>query len=111
LEISTKTLQLTLATLTQLLEDHRVTQVKAAQPIQPEKRKLTPTQQEKAIQFLQSPDLLQRTNDLIGQTGVVGEETNRLLMYLIFTSRLREQPLHVISLGASGTGKPICKRK
>jgi hypothetical protein len=82
LEISTKTLQLTLATLTQLLEDHRVTQVKAAQPIQPEKRKLTPTQQEKAIQFLQSPDLLQRTNDLIGQTGVVGEETNRLLELL-----------------------------
>ena len=26
-------------------------------------------------------------------------------MYLIFTSRKREQPLHVISLGSSGTGK------
>lgn len=26
-------------------------------------------------------------------------------MYLVFTSRKREEPLHVISLGSSGTGK------
>lgn len=26
-------------------------------------------------------------------------------MYLIFSSRKREQPLHIISLGSSGTGK------
>ena len=111
LEISTKILQLILVELTQLLEDHRVAQLKAAQPIQPEKRKLTPAQREQAINFLQSPDLLQRTNDLIGQTGMVGEETNRLLMYLIFTSRLREYPLHVISLGSSGTGKTYLQEK
>ena len=111
LEISTKILQLILVELTQLLEDHRVAQLKAAQPIEPTKRKLTPAQREKAIKFLQSPDLLKRTNDLIGQTGMVGEETNRLLMYLIFTSRLREHPLHVISLGSSGTGKTYLQEK
>ena len=32
-------------------------------------------------------------------------------MYLIFTSRLREQPLHIISLGASGTGKTYLQEK
>lgn len=39
------------------------------------------------MQFLQQPDLLQRTNDIIGKSGMVGEELNRLIMYLIFTSR------------------------
>ena len=32
-------------------------------------------------------------------------------MYLVFTSRLRQQPLHVISLGASGTGKTYLQEK
>jgi len=32
-------------------------------------------------------------------------------MYLIYTSRLREQPLHIISLGASGTGKTYLQEK
>lgn len=32
-------------------------------------------------------------------------------MYLIFTSRLREQPLHIISLGGSGTGKTYLQEK
>ena len=51
------------------------------------------------------------TNNLIGKTGLVGEENNRLLMFLVFTSRLREQPLHIISLGASGTGKTYLQEK
>jgi hypothetical protein len=42
---------------------------------------------------------------------MIGEENNRLLMYLVFTSRLREQPLHIISLGGSGTGKTYLQEK
>lgn len=42
---------------------------------------------------------------------MIGEEVNRLLMYTIFTSRQREQPLHVISLGSSGTGKTHLQEK
>ena len=55
--------------------------------------------------------MLNRTNELIGKSGVIGEETNRLLMYLIFTSRKREHPLHVISLGNSGIGKTYLQEK
>ena len=54
---------------------------------------------------------MERTNQDIGRTGMVGEENNRLLMYLVFTSRLREQPLHIISLGSSGTGKTYLQEK
>lgn len=36
---------------------------------------------------------------------------NRLLIFVIFTSRKREQPLHVIGLGSSGTGKTHLQEK
>jgi hypothetical protein len=48
---------------------------------------------------------------MIGNSGVIGEETNRLLMYLIFTSRKGEHPLHIISLGNSGIGKTYLQEK
>jgi len=54
---------------------------------------------------------MERTKEDIGKSGVIGEENNRLLMYLIFTSRKREQPLHVVSLGASGMGKTHLQEK
>jgi Holliday junction resolvasome RuvABC ATP-dependent DNA helicase subunit len=72
---------------------------------------LSNEERDEAIQFLEQKDLLQRTNELIGKSGVIGEETNRLLMYLIFTSRKREHPLHVISLGNSGIGKTYLQEK
>ena len=54
---------------------------------------------------------MERTREDIGKAGVIGEETNRILMYLIFTSRKRETPLHVISLGSSGIGKTHLQEK
>jgi len=69
------------------LEQYRLTQLDKQ-----ETRKenlLSKEEREEAIQFLEKLDLLNRTNELIGKSGVIGEETNRLLMYLIFTSRKR----------------------
>ncbi|MEM6644517.1 MAG: hypothetical protein AAF616_16175 [Bacteroidota bacterium] len=60
---------------------------------------------------MKSTSLLENTNELIGQSGVVGEEVNRLIMFLIFTSRKRPQPLHIVSLGSSGTGKTHLQEK
>jgi hypothetical protein len=42
---------------------------------------------------------------------MIGEVNNRLLMYLIFTCRKQPQPLHIVSLGASGTGKTHLQEK
>ncbi|MGL4283610.1 MAG: hypothetical protein ACRCSI_08350, partial [Eubacterium aggregans] len=66
---------------------------------------------EEAANFLKSPCLLQATNDLIGKSGVVGEEENRLIMYIIFINRKREKPLHIISFGSSGAGKSHLQEK
>jgi len=48
---------------------------------------------------------------IIGASGVLGESVNRLLMYLIFTSRKTTNPLHCISLGSSGSGKTHLQSK
>ncbi len=79
--------------------------------VKPTRRILTAQRRKAALNYLKQPNLLNRTNEDLGKTGVIGEEVNRLLMYLIFTSRLREQPLHIISLGASGTGKTYLQEK
>lgn len=68
-------------------------------------RQLSDEEKEEAQLFLQSTDLLQKTNDYIGKSGVIGEEQNRIIMYLVFTSRKMEKPLHIISFGSSGMGK------
>ena len=111
LELGTKEVQTALYNLIGELENYRLQQIEVNAPEVVKKRRLTEKQKQDAIQFLKSENLLQKTNELIGLTGLVGEENNRLLMYLIFTSRLREQPLHIISLGASGTGKTYLQEK
>ncbi len=111
LELGTREVQHTLYTLITALENYRLQQMQVNAPEVVSKRELTLERKQKAINFLKSPNLLQNTNTLIGQTGMVGEVNNRLLMYLVFTSRLREQPLHIISLGASGTGKTYLQEK
>jgi len=104
LETGTSIIEASLYELIGLLEEYRLEQLKAMDT-QPETKQLTEQEKNEALQLLQSKNLLEETNDLIGQSGIIGEETNRLIMYLIFSSRKREQPLHIISLGSSGTGK------
>jgi predicted DNA-binding protein len=61
--------------------------------------------------FLKQQQLLKITNDCIGKSGVIGEEVNRLIMYLVFTSRKTNRPLHIISFGSSGVGKSHLQEK
>lgn len=109
LEIGSIALTKAIAAITSQLEEYRLKQLDKHEARK--EKVLTSQEREDAIRFLEQKDLLQRTNDLIGKSGVIGEEKNRLLMYLIFTSRKREHPLHVISLGSSGTGKSHLQEK
>ncbi|MFT6335930.1 MAG: DNA primase [Halioglobus sp.] len=111
LEIGSTKVHEALLQLTELIEDYRREQIEANKVKEPEKRILTEIEKGKALKFLKSKNLLKRTNQAIGKSGVIGEENNRLLMYLVFTSRLRQQPLHIVSLGGSGTGKTYLQEK
>ena len=111
LNLSTKEIDTGVSSLVDHLEQYRLSYIEKRKSKQQKPREVTKEQKEAAITYLKAADLLERTNLDIGRSGVIGEETNRLLMYLVFTSRLRQEPLHIISLGASGTGKTYLQEK
>ena len=111
LELGTREVGHTIEELINKLEKYRADLIAAQKPLKPEKRELTSLRERKAIDFLKKVGLLKLTNHLIGESGVVGEKMNRLLMWLVFTSRLMSQPLHLVCLGASGTGKTYLQER
>ena len=110
--LSTAYIQRAVGELTNLVEEYRLNAIdnnklKAinAKPV------LSKEEVQEAEAFLKELNLLKRTNELIGKSGVIGEEANRLIMYLVFTSRKTNRPLHIISFGSSGVGKSHLQEK
>jgi len=111
LEVSVMQTTKDLAEITNQLELYRLQLLEQREQRQEAKKILSAPQREEAIKFLQQKNLLQKTGELIGRSGIVGEELNRIIMYLIFTSRKTTRPLHIISMGSSGTGKSHLQEK
>lgn len=112
LEIGTTIVRRDLDALTNELETYRLQEVtKTVESQKPKVKSMTEKELKEAKEFLQTQNLIESTQHLIGKSGVIGEETNRLLMYLIFTSRKTNNPLHCISLGSSGAGKTHLQSK
>lgn len=112
LEVGVTAVSKDLSDITNELERYRLQQIEERQKDEGVRQKvLTGTERNAAIEFLQSKNLLQQTNDMIGRSGIVGEELNRLIMWLIYTSRKTAKPLHIISMGSSGTGKSHLQEK
>ena len=111
LEIGTSVAASALQDLTDELESYRLEEIESQNQIEDKRKLLSPQEIKAAKQYLSAPNLMERTREDICKAGVIGEEMNRLLMYLIFTSRKRDSPLHVISLGNSGIGKTHLQEK
>lgn len=60
---------------------------------------------QECIKFGKQANLLQKINDLIGKSGIVGEEKNRLFLFAIASSFQMSKTLHVVVQGSSGSGK------
>jgi len=97
--------------LTAALENYRSERLEAMKPAQAEKKQLSEAERKIALQYLKAPGLLGRTRQAIAASGVVGEEVNSLIAYLVYTSRKRHNPLHLMCLGPSGTGKTWLQEK
>jgi DNA primase len=104
LDIPTQAATQTIAALTSELESYRARRMESLQPRAEERVQLTPAQRQAAIQYLKQANLLERTGEDIGRSGIVGEETNRLIAWLVYSSRKLPVPLHLLFLGSSGTG-------
>lgn len=111
LEVGTSIIRRSLQQLINLLEQHRLELLAKENEEDVFEYQLTKKERRQAIDILKSEKLMEKTNKLIGASGVIGEETNRLLMYLIFTSRKTASPLQCISYGKSGSGKTHLQSK
>ena len=92
-----------LMTFTGLLEDYRENHRESKS----EKPKITIPEATitQCINFLRMSDLLDILNEKIGQSGIVGEESNRLFLFLIALSYKMPFTLHALIQGSSGSGK------
>lgn len=68
-------------------------------------KSMSPQQQKEALDFLKQQNLLEKLNEKLALTGIVGEENNRLFLLLIALSHITEKPLHALVQGTSGSGK------
>lgn len=110
-DTSTQATMQTIAALTQALESYRAARIEHLQAKIPVKAELTPAEIAAAIQEWKTPQLLQRINQLIGDSGIVGEPVNRLIAFIVYTSRKLQHPLHLMLLGSSGSGKTYLQEK
>jgi DNA primase len=111
LEVSTQATTQTFIQLITELENHRIKKIEALQPKEKAVNEMTAAARQTAVNELKKPKLLQRTSQLLQQCGIIGEETNSLIAYLIYTKRKQEVPLHVMFLGSSGSGKTYLQER
>lgn len=98
-------LQLDLEALTNLLESHREKTTGKEGKATAATLQIPPHLEIKCKEFLSKQNLIKRLNDLVGQAGVVGEETNRIFLFGIASSFKMPETLHALIQGSSGSGK------
>ncbi len=102
------TLETDLIRLTDLLEVYREELFEAEiNPIaeQYSAKELTPKASENAVAFLSKPNLLNNIDALLEQSGIIGEEDNRLMLFVIASTYKMPNLLHSLIQGTSGEGK------
>jgi DNA primase catalytic core len=93
------------------LETYRNSKLESIKPKKEERPTLSEAQKREALDYLKKDKLIHRTLQDIIKTGIVGEQINSMIAYLTYTSRKREKPLHLMCLGASGTGKTYLQER
>ena len=111
LELGSSISAKTISEMTGKLEQYRQEQMELLKPKKVEKRSMSEAEKQEAITYLKDPKLLRNTLNDIATSGIVGEQNNSLIAYLAYTSRKRKKPLHIMCLGASGTGKTYLQEK
>lgn len=105
LEIGTAVIAASLSELTNELESYRLVKIKEQQAEIPQTKPLTETEKQTAKENLQVENLLQQTLEDLQHTGIQGEAENAVILLMAMSSRKLHDPLSVICLAKSGTGK------
>lgn len=106
LELRPELMERDLVELTDALEQYREQRQREQDaPQQQTQVTISTREQNEALALLRHAELFRELHRLIGESGVVGEEQNRLLAFCCCSSYKSGRPLHLISQGASGQGK------
>jgi len=106
LDVRADLVELDLHYLTDLLEEYRDGMYEKGQTrLGAGEQRMDPGMVARCRKLLLGPDLMGRLNQLIGQSGVVGEQTNRLFLFIIATSYKMPDTLHALIQGSTGSGK------
>lgn len=105
LGLSKESIEGDLHDLMALLEQYQVEEMEKKTAPKSTKIKVEAATATKCIEFLKSKDLIKRLNDGIGKAGIIGEETNRILLFIIASSYKMPDTLHALIQGSSGSGK------
>jgi hypothetical protein len=69
-------------------------------------KELKEEERAKALEYLKDPNLFQNVSqDIARAGGVIGEETNKMMLYLAATSRKFKRPISLVIFGKSSSGK------
>lgn len=88
----------------EVIERHREKKEEQKKRIKPE---LTDYQKDVGLRVLTNPKLIEEIDQDFTKLGYVREFKNKILLYLIMTSRLMDNPLHGILISRSGAGKSL----
>jgi len=91
--------------LTELLENHIQKELHQNSEEDKPLQVLTIKERTELESFAKKPKLIKRLNELLGQTGIVGEERNRIFLLIIAISHKMPETLHALIQGSSGSGK------
>jgi hypothetical protein len=73
---------------------------------------MTDKEKKAALSYLKKqPHILKDIMTATDKIGIVGEKTNRLMVYLVFTSRIMQNPLSLTIKGESSSGKSYVAMK
>jgi DNA primase len=87
------------------LEQKREVQKMEQQESEIKEKPLNTYEIEQCVNFGKEKGLINNLNNLIGHSGIVGEEKNRLFLFCIASSHKMKKTLHVVVQGSSGSGK------
>jgi predicted transcriptional regulator len=92
--------------LTDLLDQHREKQLEVEHGQKNKTVNLLPPEKEReAIDFLNQPNVIDNIDKLIATSGIVGEENNRKMVFIIASTYKMPNTLHGLVQGTSGSGK------
>ena len=108
LELESESCKELIAELTEVLTAYRLDMLEKAQQVDTDEEGDEPfseAEMQAAMKLLKDKKLMRRLMKAYPKLGMIGEEKNAMLIFLIFLTRFSNSPLHVLIQGPSGSGK------